>query len=143
MGNYDRYFLTEPALPASKQQTADENAGIYTHAAWLDANRIPGAFYTECVWYYRPRRGFVESHTHDFDEVIAFFGSDPANPRDLGGEVELWMGGEKHIITLSTLVFVPRGVEHCPLHFNRVDRPIFHFTAGTGGKYISSIERVD
>jgi quercetin dioxygenase-like cupin family protein len=143
MGKYDKYFMTEANLPESKQETAAKNAGIYTHVAWLDTNKIPGAFYTECVWYYKPRKSFVGAHTHDFDEVIAFFGSNPDDIHDLGGEVELWMGGEKHIITRSCLVFVPKGTEHCPLSFNRVDRPIFHFTAGTGGKYISSIERVD
>jgi quercetin dioxygenase-like cupin family protein len=143
MGKYDKYFMTEANLPKSKKKIADEHAGTYSHVAWLDSNRIKGAFYTECVWYYKPRISLVGAHTHDFDEVIAFFGSNPDDIHDLGGEVELWMGGEKHIITKSCLVFVPKGVEHCPLSFNRVDRPIFHFTAGTGGKYISSIEKVD
>jgi quercetin dioxygenase-like cupin family protein len=143
MGKYDKYFLTEVNLPASRQKSAKENADIYSHVAWLDSNRIEGAFYTEVVWYYKPRKSTVGGHTHDFDEIIAFFGSNPDDIHDLGGEVELWMGGEKHIITKSCLVFVPRGVEHCPLSFNRVDRPIFHFTAGTGGKYISSIERAE
>ena len=143
MGKYDKYFLTEVNLPASRQKSAKENADIYSHVAWLDSNRIEGAFYTEVVWYYKPRKSTVGGHTHDFDEIIAFFGSNPDDIHDLGGEVELWMGGEKHVITKSCLVFVPRGVEHCPLSFNRVDRPIFHFTAGTGGKYISSIERAE
>ena len=143
MGKYDKYFLTEVNLPVSRQKSAEENADVYSHIAWLDSNRIEGAFYTEVVWYYKPRKSTVGGHTHDFDEIIAFFGSNPDDIHDLGGEVELWMGGEKHVITKSCLVFVPRGVEHCPLSFNRVDRPIFHFTAGTGGKYISSIERAE
>lgn len=143
MGKYDRYFMTEPNLPASKQEIADEYIGTYSHVAWLDSNMIEGAFYTECVWYYRPRKSIVGAHTHDFDEIIAFFGSNPDDIHDLGGEVELWMGGEKHIINKSCIVFVPKGSEHCPLSFNRVDRPIFHFTVGSGGKYISSIERVE
>jgi hypothetical protein len=143
MGKYDKYFMTEANLPTNKKKTAEENAGVYTHVGWLDTNKITGAFYTEIVWYFKPRINFVAAHTHDFDEIIAFFGTNPADIHDLGGEVELWMVGEKHIITRSTLVFVPKGMEHCPLSFNRVDRPIFHFTAGTGGKYISSIERED
>lgn len=143
MGKYDKYFMTEVKLPAGKQKFADEYTETYAHVAWLDSNKIEGAFYTEVVWYYKPRKSTVGAHTHDFDEIIAFFGSDPDDIQDLGGEVELWMGGEKHIITKSCLVFVPKGVEHCPLSFNRVDRPIFHFTVGTGGKYISSIERED
>jgi hypothetical protein len=79
MGKYDKYFMTEVNLPPSKQETASKNAGIYSHVAWLDSNRIKGAFYTECVWYYRPRKSIVGTHTHDFDEIIAFFGSNPDN----------------------------------------------------------------
>ena len=71
----------------------------------------------------------------DFDEVIAFFGTDPDDIHDLCGEVELWLGDEKHIIDKSCMVFVPAGLNHCPLRFNRVDRPIFYFTAGPGSMY--------
>jgi len=31
---------------------------------------------------------------------------------------------------------VPAGMPHCPLTLKRVDRPIFHFTVVTGGKYV-------
>jgi hypothetical protein len=145
MGKYDKYFLTEVDLPEARKKSEAKHAGGGGHkgVAWMDEKRIPGAFYTECVWYFKPRASMLNGHTHDFDEVIGFFGSNPDDVHDLGGEVELWMGGEKHIITKSCLVFVPKGVEHCPLAFNRVDRPIFHFTAGTGGKYISSIEKTE
>ena len=143
MGEYDKYFLTEVNLPEARKKSAKEYAGVYEHVAWLDSNKVEGAFYTECVWYFKPRKSVVGGHTHDFDEIIAFFGSNPDDVHDLGGEVELWMGGEQHIITRSCLVFIPAGVEHCPLSFNRVDRPILPFTAGTGSKYISSLENVD
>ena len=139
MGEYDKYFLTEFDLPEERLEKQKNFPGVYDLVAWLDSKRVPGAFYVECVWYYKPREGGVDAHTHDFDEVIAFFGSNPDDPHDLGGEVELWMEGERHVITKSCLVFVPKGVEHCPLKFNRVDRPIFHFALGTGAKYVSSI----
>ena len=143
MGKYDKYFLTELDLPDSRKKSEAEHPGVYKHAAWLDDKRIKGAFYTECVWYFKPDVEGVKAHAHDFDEVIAFFGTNQKDLRDLGGEVELYMGGEKHIITKSCLVFVPKGVEHCPLIFKRVDTPIFHFTVGTGGKYVSSIESTE
>jgi hypothetical protein len=34
------------------------------------------------------------------------------------------------------MIFVPAGMKHCPLIIRRVDRPIFHFTTVTGGRYI-------
>jgi hypothetical protein len=45
------------------------------------------------------------------------------------------MGEEKHILTKSCLVFVPKGLKHCPFIVRRVDRPIFHFTSGPTGIY--------
>jgi hypothetical protein len=38
-------------------------------------------------------------------------------------------------MTNSFLAFVPAGVEHCPLVIRRIDRPIFHFTAGPSQMY--------
>jgi hypothetical protein len=103
----------------------------------LDKSIIPGAFYLECLWFQEgSEANRVEAHTHDFDEVIGFFGTNPADQRDLGGEIELWLDGEKHILTHSFIAFVPKGMVHCPLKIKRVDRPIFHFTTGPGGSYI-------
>lgn len=111
---------------------------------YLDSKIVPGANYMECVWVMpRPagtpgpggRKVGTESHAHDYDEIIAFFGTNLDDPSDLGAEVELWLGDEKHIITKSSLVFIPAGLKHCPLTFLRVDRPVFHFTTGPGKEY--------
>jgi hypothetical protein len=77
----------------------------------------------------------TEAHQHDFDEVLCFFGTDWDNPYDLCGEYELWLGDEKHSITKSCIVFIPKGLKHCPLKFIRADRPIFAFSVGTGKMY--------
>ena len=73
------------------------------------------------------------SHAHDYDETLGFFGTDLSDPYDLGGEIELWMEDEKFVLTRSCLIFVPKGMHHCPLVIHRVDRPIFHFWAVPGG----------
>ena len=103
---------------------------IAVPVAYLDNKSTGSSFYAECMWYHTASDVRVEPHTHDFDEVLAFFGSNPADYHDLCGEVELWLGDEKHILTKSCLVFIPKGLRHCPLVFRRVDRPIFHFSAG-------------
>jgi hypothetical protein len=76
------------------------------------------------------------SHTHDYDEVIGFFGTDPENWQELGGEVELWLDGEKRMLSRSFLIFVPKGMAHCPMIMRAVNKPIFHFTTGPGSMYI-------
>lgn len=133
MAKYDKYFITKLMKPGLEMPTKDA-----TRFLWLDDEIIKGAFYMECVWFWPKETwppGGVEAHTHDFDEIIAFFGTNPKDPYDLGGEVELWIEDEKHIMTKSFLTFVPAGMKHCPLKIHRVDRPIFHITTGQGAKY--------
>lgn len=66
-------------------------------------------------------------HSHVIDEVLTFFGTDPYNWRDLGGEVEFWIEDEKYILKQSCVIYIPKGVAHCPLWIKKVDRPIFHY----------------
>lgn len=102
---------------------------------FLDNGVLRGAFYMDYVWYYQAGEGGPGPHTHDFDEVLGFLGTDPENPRELGGEMELWLEDEKYLLTQSCLVFAPRGLRHCPMIARRVDRPFIHFTAGTSTEY--------
>ena len=75
------------------------------------------------------------SHTHDCDEILGFAGSDPYNPRELGGEVDLWLEDEKYTINKTCFIFIPRGMKHCPLFFIRVDKPIFSYGATINSNY--------
>jgi hypothetical protein len=135
---YGKYIITgmkpDVNLPSWRLERKPTDAS--TRLLWLDDDVIKGAFYVECVWYWKgSEQSIVEAHTHPFDEVITFFGTNPEDPQDLCGEVELWLDDEKHILTKSSLIFVPKGLKHCPLIIRRADRPIFHFTTGPGGKY--------
>ena len=137
---YGKYIITKPKaglkLPSFRRERGDITTDKKTPLVYLDDDVIKGAFYVECVWYWKGSdKSEVEAHTHPFDEVITFFGTNPEDPQDLCGEVELWLEDEKHILTKSCLVFVPKGMKHCPLIIRRVDRPIFHFTAGPASEY--------
>jgi hypothetical protein len=81
-----------------------------------------------------------EHHKHDFPQYLCFFGSNPNNMLDLGGEVELTLSEdgvnlEKHVITEATTVYIPSGVYHCPLNFKRVDKPIIFIDLYFAKKY--------
>ena len=75
------------------------------------------------------------SHVHDYDEILGFIGSDPEHPHDLGGEVEYWMEDEKYILNKSCLIWIPKGLRHCPLSITRVDRPILFLAISMSKKY--------
>lgn len=133
---YGKYIISELVMPEARQKIDPEYRKYARRVRWLDADTIPGAFNVNTAWYLKAGPTLENKpHVHDVDEVIAFIGSDPEDPDDLGGEIELWMDDEKHIITKTTLVFIPAGLVHCPLILNRVDRPIFHFHSLGGGQY--------
>jgi len=134
---YGNHIVTELKIPESKQKIAAFYSQYARRILWLDDDVVEGAFHMNTSWFLKASTTTENvPHTHDTDEIIGFFGSDPQNPYDLGGEVEIWLEDEKHLLTKSCLIFVPKGMKHCPLILNRVDRPIFHFTIVAGGQYI-------
>ena len=137
---YGKYIIADDSgRPQSDCRDGEEFLRVLPQiaipVAYLDNNRINGSFYTECMWFHTATDVQVEPHTHDFDEILAFFGSNPEDYHDLCGELELWLGDEKHILTKSCMVFIPKGLTHCPLVLRRIDKPIFHFSAGPATLY--------
>ena len=145
MANWDkRYIVTElkqkiVEAPWTPQFADTEGRRLIS----LDSDVVKGGFYMETAWFFpgkwpesKGEIGTVKAHTHDFDEAVAYVGTNPDDPYDLGGEIELWIDGKQNIIDRSFIAFIPAGVEHCPLTIRRIDRPIFHFTAGTGRSYL-------
>jgi hypothetical protein len=106
-----------------------------TPVVYLDNRVLEGAFYMESSWFWKANKFSPPAHTHDFDEVIAFFGSNPKDPHELCGEVELWLGDEKHILNKSCQVFIPKGLKDCPMVCRRADCPIFLLSAGNTKNY--------
>ena len=94
----------------------------------LSSRVLEGAFMVNCSWMFAGEDpGRMDAHTHSHDEVIGFIGTNPEDPNDLGAEAELWMEDEKYIIKSSCLIFVPKGLKHCPLIVRDIKRPVFHF----------------
>jgi hypothetical protein len=62
-------------------------------------------------------------HTHDADEIFFIFGSDPRNYYDFDAEIEIYFGEEKHIIDSTSIVYVPKGLNHAPVAITKVNKP--------------------
>ena len=98
---YGKYIITQNDKPDNAPE-ADFKALLY-----LDDTVVPGALYTECAWLREPSTKSPPAHAHEFDEVLGFIGTDPANPQDLCGEVGIVAGDERHILTKTCVVFAP------------------------------------
>jgi mannose-6-phosphate isomerase-like protein (cupin superfamily) len=133
------YIVTELKEPEARKKLAPVYNKYAKRVLWLDKDVVPGAYNMNVSWYLKASQTIDDKpHTHTSDEIIGFFSNDANNPHDLGGEVEIWLEGEKQIITKSAMIFVPAGLTHCPLKLNRVTRPIFHFTVVIAGSYIKN-----
>jgi hypothetical protein len=136
---YGKYVVTQLKMPEEKQKIEAEYARYAKRILWLDEDVVEGAFQMNTAWYFKSTSTSTlknTPHVHDCDEIIGFFGNDPDNPSDLGGEIEIWLEDEKQVITKSALIFVPAGMKQCPLMISSVDRPIFHFSTVPDKQYI-------
>lgn len=114
----------------------DAPEGFLSFLLWIDGQKLPGAPYTESVWFHTTNDTGPENHTHeDLDEFIAFIGSDPDRPEELNGDISFLIGGETIHTTKSTLVFVPRHISHSPLLVHELKKDILHFSGGNSGNY--------
>lgn len=124
---YGRYFLREPFGVARHPEIVSRVIHIGQDAELGGANfPITTNFSITMEAIHKAFLMTEKSHVHDFDEILCFVGGNPMDFRDFGAEVELSLGEEleKHIITTTTFVYVPKGLIHCPIQFKRVDKPI-------------------
>jgi hypothetical protein len=132
---YARYIITQPKshVPKdAKRKPAAPPKAKTTQIVSLDSEVSPGAFYADFVWIWSGDLTMApQTHAHDFDEMIGFIGySGRENPRAIGGDVSIKLDKEQYDITKSSLVYVPKGVDHCPIEFKNIKQPVLLFTIG-------------
>ncbi|MHB8105387.1 MAG: hypothetical protein ACYDG5_07615 [Dehalococcoidales bacterium] len=105
----------------------------------IEDDMVSGAFYVDFVWIWSGTGGApAPEHTHEWSELIAFAGADPANPRNIGGEMSIVLGEETHRTNKSTLVCIPKRTLHCPWLFHDIKKTTLVFSAGPQGEYSGS-----
>lgn len=122
---YDKLFLTDFKEPSNLPAVAGPQA------YFRGARQIPGAN-LNMGWqlFVAPIYLEKEPHTHDFDEYLIFLGGQlPDLFSSFQAEIDFCIGPEeeKHVIDRPTIIFIPKGLVHCPLNFRRLDKPVlFH-----------------
>ena len=137
-GDTSKYIVQELHEPDIIGPDIKEMYGLFAkRILWIDGNEVPGAFQMNTAWYKKaqPRDPLFAEHVHDYDELIGFYGSDPEDPYNLHGVVELTLDGVAHRLERSSLIFVPGGMKHNPLRVLEVELPFFHFSVVTNSEY--------
>ncbi len=146
---YSKYIITDPKPPPPEikekleAERARRKSNIKsTHLMSVDDEIVKDFFYVDCNWLWSGSAEDTaeEPHAHDFDEVIGFVGSNQEDPHDLGGKITIWLDDKEEVLTKSCLIFVPAGTRHCPILFNRIDRPVFFVTISPVKRYTRKAE---
>lgn len=130
----EKYAPVDGFLPPAPE-------GFLTRLLWIDDKKLSGAPYLESVWFHTVNDTGPETHTHDFDEIIGFFGGDAEHPEELNAELSFQIGDETLTFTRSCLLYLPRGVPHSPILVPELERSLIHFSGGNGGSYIKEAKR--
>ena len=137
------------------------------HVFYIDERIGTGDLYSESLWFMSAdmvdpahkkmmdamMSGFAEQmesmkseevpgpkpHSHPFDEVFTFFGSDFNNPDDLYGDIDFYLEDKPVKITKSSICFIPAGMKHSPVITNQMDKPVFHFSMGFTDSYYHDV----
>jgi hypothetical protein len=133
---YGSYFLSDNGEPPKAMDFVGLNsippfpeiASPQTY--FRGASALPGATATIGWQVFKAPVCWETPHIHKYDEFLIFLGAElPDLCSSFDAEVDLWMGEEmeKHTITSTTIVFIPKGVQHAPLNFRAIRKPIlFH-----------------
>lgn len=121
-GKYDHLVLEPPVM----HMTVNEDGRQVFHGIMAKKQHHGCNFTVGYQVVGKPFRGDNPPHTHNFQEFIAWYGTNPDDPLDFDAEIEIYLGEEmeKHVITTPTIVSLPPGFVHCPLNIVRVGKPI-------------------
>ncbi|HSW57707.1 MAG TPA: hypothetical protein VLH15_04860 [Dehalococcoidales bacterium] len=134
---YARYFLTEPDL-INKPKIP-----MPFPSAYIDSARHFGSQANFAMaWRYinEPMLFDRIPHSHPFDEYLCFLGGNLENIFDFDATVELFMGeeGELCLIEQATVVYIPAGLIHTPLTFQRITKPVLFHPIALKADYYSN-----
>lgn len=133
---YGKYFLRDNGQPPKANDFVSLNslppfpeiASPQTY--FRGAVALPGATATIGWQVFKAPVCWETPHTHKYDEFLIFLGAElPDLCKSFDAEIDFWMGEEmeKHTITSTTIIYIPKGLMHSPLNFRAIRKPVlFH-----------------
>jgi hypothetical protein len=127
---YGKYFMTEPIEIGPMLHVCGE-----TGCVGAQFSGFPIEMQLLCLS--KPGVMIHKPHAHEVDELFFIFGGDPRNYFEFGAEIEIMMGEEqeRHIVDKTTIIYIPKGVVHCPITTLKVDKPVQWMHVLFQGKY--------
>ena len=129
---YQQYIHNPPHLRLSMK--ADNS--VFFDGLMVKPDQLGCDFMFGHQFVRKPFKGDNPCHRHDFQEFMAWYGSNPDDPDDFGAEIRFCFGEEmeEHVFTRPTIISLPPGLAHHPFEITRVDRPIIQIEIMIGNK---------
>ena len=129
--DYERYVIRSPLREAGPNQVDGRQNPTMTY---LSRTQIPGVdAYNEFGWIWDvPAPSIPKMRHDDFDEIVVHIGSDPDHPEDLGGMLQFGVGDDQVELDTTHCAYLPRGVDHGPLVWTEVRRPLIEMAVMLG-----------
>ncbi|MFA5309539.1 MAG: hypothetical protein WC370_08680 [Dehalococcoidales bacterium] len=125
--DYEQYAVRSPMREAGAEFVKGRTSPTLTYMSGV---QVPGVrYYIELGWTFAmplskvAGPGMPEMAHANYDEIVLHLGGDSANPEDLGGEVEFYVGGQPLTFDTTSALFIPRGLKHGPLKLKEYRRP--------------------
>ena len=120
--NYEKYMVRHP-LREVGGNVKGRSAPAMTY---MSSDLVKGCDkYIDISWIYgipEPNPHIME-HTHEYDKIVFYIGSDPSNLEELGGEIEYYLGGQPIKLNTTSALYIKKGVKHGPAIWKKFTRP--------------------
>ena len=129
--DYEQYVVRSPMREAGPDYVEGRQNPTMTYMSGI---QVPGVKdYIEFGWIWQVPSSRIPKMRHDnFDELVLHIGSDPGDPEDLGATMQIGVGEDLLEFDTTHCAFFPRELDHGPLIWNEVRRPMIEFAMMLG-----------
>lgn len=132
--DYEQYVIRSPMREAGME--AQGKMRMYPTMTYMSSRQCKANNnYIEFGYIWDKVEPPLPRMTHfRYDEIVLHFGSDPANPTDLGGKMRFDLGEEVLEFEENFVMWIPKGLSHGPLKWYEVNKPFIEMAMmlGTG-----------
>jgi hypothetical protein len=129
--DYEQYVVRSPMREAGPSHVDGRQNPTMTYLSRTQINAVNN--YIEFGWIWGVPNPELPKMRHDnFDEIVLHIGSDPANPEALGGTLQFGLGEDFLEFSTTHCVYAPRGMDHGPLRWREVHRPLIELAMMLG-----------
>lgn len=129
--DYEQYVIRSPMREAGRGFKKGRQSPTMTYMSSTQINIAK--YYIEFGWIWDVVEPSIPAMVHKkYDEIVLHIGGDPEHPEDLGGVMQFGMGDDLLTFDTSYAMYIPKGLKHGPLIWNKVEKPFIEMAIMLG-----------